>query len=214
MVTILVLSPLISPPGSPLPHQPLPCATLTTLLLPLCPSPPSGSSPPSPALALCQPHHTPDAPLPFPSPQGPPLPHQPWPYASLTALLLPRNPLLGDTACEVLAEALRQAGCRLRERDLGRWGGRGLGNRGRLHMMSDSMLSTRVMGEVASLLFPPDPPSFSSPHPPPCIPPPLLRCCLGERSAGALGAALAVTNSLQLLDLSWNNLGVRGRWDA
>ena len=42
-------------------------------------------------------------------------------------------------------------------------------------------------------------------------PPPssLLRCCLGERSAGPLGAALASTCCLEQLDLSWNNLGVR-----
>ena len=56
------------------------------------------------------------------------------PYASLTALLLPRNPLLGDTACEVLSEALQQPGCRLRELDLSRcvWVVGGCGERGAL----------------------------------------------------------------------------------
>ena len=46
-------------------------------------------------------------------------------------------------------------------------------------------------------------------RPPPRYPS-LVRCCLGERSAGALGAALASTCCLEQLDLSWNNLGVRG----
>ena len=37
------------------------------------------------------------------------------------------------------------------------------------------------------------------------------RCGLGEKSAQALGQALPSTISLQLLDLSWNSFGVRGR---
>ena len=36
--------------------------------------------------------------------QGPPLElYEPWPYASLTSLLLPRNPSLGDAGAELLA---------------------------------------------------------------------------------------------------------------
>ena len=61
--------------------------------------------------------------VPPPLLQAPPatLPLQPGgPYASLTALLLPCNPLLGDMASEVLSEVLQQPGCRLRELDLSR----------------------------------------------------------------------------------------------
>ena len=48
------------------------------------------------------------------------------------------------------------------------------------------------------------------PHlsPPTYTPPHSVRCCLGERSAGALGTALTSTCCLEQLDLSWNNLGV------
>ena len=51
------------------------------------------------------------------------------------------------------------------------------------------------------------------PHlsPPTYTPPHSVRCCLGERSAGALGTALTSTCCLEQLDLSWNNLGVRGQ---
>ena len=52
--------------------------------------------------------------------QAPPVAVLNHPYGALTALLLPRNPLLGDTGCEILSEALQQPGCRLRELDLSR----------------------------------------------------------------------------------------------
>ena len=38
----------------------------------------------------------------------------------------------------------------------------------------------------------------------------MARCDLGERSAVALGNALANTSPLEDLDLSWNRLGLKG----
>ena len=66
--------------------------------------------------------------------QAPPVAVLNHPYGALTALLLPRNPLLGDTGCEILSEALQQPGCRLRELDLSRcvWVVGGCGERGAL----------------------------------------------------------------------------------